>query len=125
MWHFDSECIEDRGAYVRIAERIRDLTGGRLALSNLRDHVDLEAGTAWLAFSSGGQDYRWDLRVDDDWVDPAVFEKFDQVLGHQAPGLRLICCDLGGQDCLLLAGGTKRLERLRIETGLDFVWMNP
>ena len=124
VWRFDTECIEDHGAYVAIAERIRNLAGGRLALSNLNDHVDVEAGVAWLAFNAGDQPYKWDLKVDDDWADPDVFVRFDQVLAEHAPGLRLIYYDLGGQDCLILMGDSSRLERLRAGTGLDFVWMN-
>jgi hypothetical protein len=124
VWHFDVECIEDHGAYVAIAERIRYLAGGKLALSNLRDYVDVERQVAWLAFTVGEQAYRWDLKADHDYVDPDVFARFDQVLAEHAPDLRLIYYDLGGQDCLILMGDSSRMERLRTGTGLNFVWMN-
>ncbi len=32
IWHFDTECIEDHGAYVAIAERMRTMAKGDLPL---------------------------------------------------------------------------------------------
>ncbi|MFO7715087.1 hypothetical protein [Desulfosarcina sp.] len=123
VWYVDTECITRPGDYIGIAERVADMSGGRLALSDLEDHVDVEAGTAWLAFKVGDRHYKWDLKVNDDWVDPEVFVRLDEVLQEHVPGVRLIYYDLGGQDCLVLMGDAIRLEQLRAATGLDFLWM--
>src|SRR4051812_27766745 len=37
VWHFDTECIEDHGSYVAIAERMRDLAQGDLSLTAIAD----------------------------------------------------------------------------------------
>src|ERR1700742_224977 len=46
VWHFDTECIEDNGSYLRIAQRMAELTQGSLVIENARDQVDLEARIA-------------------------------------------------------------------------------
>jgi hypothetical protein len=37
IWHFDAECIEDNGDYVRVLERFVILAKGLLPLTELRD----------------------------------------------------------------------------------------
>lgn len=123
VWYFDTECIYDNGAYVRIARRVQGLAAGRLKLVDLEDEVDVQKGVARLAFRVGEQRYKWDLEVSDDWVDTAIFGKMSDVLSKHAPGLRFIHLDLGGQDMLLLLGDAARLEKLRSTTGLDFEWL--
>ena len=44
IWHFDTECIEDHGAYAAIARRMKDLAQGELPLEEINDYVDVEAG---------------------------------------------------------------------------------
>src|SRR4029077_4464205 len=43
LWHFDTECIEGDGSYVRIAKRMAEMTQGSLPLSDIQDHVDIDA----------------------------------------------------------------------------------
>src|SRR5574339_1058459 len=43
VWHFDFECIEDHGDYVRIARRACEISGGELSLDPVSDFVDIEA----------------------------------------------------------------------------------
>jgi hypothetical protein len=124
VWHLDTECVEDDGAYVAVAERVQLLARDRVTFTNIRDRVNLDAEKVWLAFSAGGDKYRWDLEVQDDWIDTNVFTLFEEVLAKHADGLRFIYLDLGGQDCLLLLGDENRHERLRAATGLDFTWMS-
>ncbi len=101
LWHFDTECIEGEGSYAAIARRLSEMAGGSLPLANLRDHVDLEAGEAWLAFECRGHDYKIPCKVEDDWVDPAVFRHFVALLEAADPEKIFIYCDLGGQDCII------------------------
>lgn len=46
IWHLDTECIEDHGHYVVVAERMRALAGGDLPLEKIEDYVDLDEGVA-------------------------------------------------------------------------------
>src|ERR1041384_1175038 len=55
IWHFDTECIEDHGDYVAIAERLRTLAGGALPIGDIEDHVDVEAGGGRLALHRAGR----------------------------------------------------------------------
>ena len=89
LWMCDFERIEDHGDYRRILERLERMTGGVLGLTGIEDHVDIEAGTAWLAFDQGGKRARWDFRVDDDWVDPQVFVRYDSLLESAGSVTRL------------------------------------
>jgi hypothetical protein len=66
LWTFDTECIEDHGAYKKIAERMAELAGGSLPIENIRDYVDVENNEAWLAFSFHGKDIKIECEVKDD-----------------------------------------------------------
>lgn len=125
IWHFDTEAIEDHGSYVFIAERLRDLADGKLPFEAIRDYVDIEEGVAWLSFRLKQKDYRWDLVVESDWVDPVVFDKFDALLREATNGqFRFTYYGLG-QDLLIGIATPERLQELRARTGLDMTWLVP
>jgi hypothetical protein len=101
LWHFDSECIDGDGCYVRIAKRMAEMAQGSLSLSDIQDHVDIEQGTAWLQFKCKGRPVRVDCEVQDDWVDPKIFGRFVDLLAECDPEKLFIYYDLGGQDCII------------------------
>ncbi len=101
LWHFDTECIEDDGSYVRIAKRLADMTLGSLPLSEIQDHVDIDAGVAWLQFECEGTPVRIECCVQDDWVDTSVFGHFVDLLATCDPNKLYVYYDLGGQDCII------------------------
>ena len=123
VWHFDTECIEGPGSYVRIAQRMRELAGGALPLEHIEDHVDEEKGEAWLSFKLDGEDYKWTAAVEDDWVDPNIMSQFAELLAKRNAGKRVTYFDLGGQDCLIGCSTPEQFERLKGETGLNFQWL--
>lgn len=131
VWHFDTECIEGPGSYVRIAERMKDLSQGDLPITDITDHLDEMRdedeqrwqGIARLEFSLDETRSRWDLRIDNDWVDASVMSRFAQLLVERGTGRRYTYLDLGGQDCLIGCATPQQLEMLRNETGLDFNWL--
>ena len=112
VWHFDTECIEGPGSYVRIAERVAGMVGPELVLTDVRDHVDDDGEEASLSFTCGGQSHTWPLTFDHDWVDPKVFTRFVKLVKTQAPDRLLLYFDLGGQDCLLACADRNRLSDL-------------
>jgi len=118
-WHFDTECIEDYGSYVRIAERMAELTQGALVLENVRDQVDMEAGIASLDFEHAGESVHLDLKVDDDWVDPAVFSHFVRMLAVSDPSKVFLYHGTGGQDCVIACVTRDQFAALK-EAGADF-----
>ena len=123
IWHFDTECIEDHGDYQRIASRMRTLAQGDLPLANIEDFVDLESGTAWLAFSIDGKSERWTAKVEDDWVDPQILSRFAGLLESRKTARRYTCISLEGQDCLI--GCATKDEKVCLEqaTGLKVEWL--
>jgi len=125
IWHFDTECIEDHGDYARIASRLRALAQGDLPLQQIEDHVDVEAGEAWLAFQLGGQSHRWEAKVEDDWVDTNVLSRFAGLLVKQGRSRRFTYIDLGGgQDCLIGCSTPDQRSALRERTGLKVEWLD-
>jgi hypothetical protein len=123
IWHFDTECIYDHGDYAEIATRMRDLAHGELPLEEIRDHVDVDQGIAWVAFRLAGQEYRWDAVVNDDWADPDIFSNFAALLAAHSATHRFTYLDLEGQDCLIGCSTLEALIQLRDLTELDFVWL--
>lgn len=123
IWHLDTECIEDHGDYARIAMRVKELSGDELPLEEINDYVDVEEGKAWLAFRLDKRDYKWELEVDNDWVDTRIFTEFDTLLRGRQGNRRFTFLDLEGQDCLIGCSGPEQLEKLRATTALNFRWL--
>ena len=69
VWNFDTECITGGGSYVSIAKRLCEVAGRPDAFSNVQDHVDIDVGAAWIAYTVEGKQRRWSIEVTDDWAD--------------------------------------------------------
>jgi hypothetical protein len=113
LWHFDAECIDGDGSYVRIAKRMEEMAQGAIPLTDIQDVVDFENGTASLRFCCRGQTVEVECKVEDDWVDFTVFERFAELLAVHEPDKVFICHDLGGQDCILGCVTREQLGKLR------------
>lgn len=72
VWNFDTECITGTGSYVAIARRLCRVAGRPDAFRDVRDHVDLDSGEAWIEYTVDGKPRRWDIEVQDDWADTMV-----------------------------------------------------
>ncbi|MCQ0025566.1 hypothetical protein M4914_23260 [Streptomyces somaliensis DSM 40738] len=68
-WNFDTECVHGPGAYVGIARQLCRTTGRPDAFTDLRDHVDLSSGEAWIEYTVDGRARHWSAEVHDDWAD--------------------------------------------------------
>lgn len=123
VWYLDTECIEDHGHYVKIAERFRALAGGDLPLEDIEDYVDIDEGVAWLRFRLDGDQIRWDAAVDGDWADPSILSRFADLLAKRNTPKRFTYLDLRGQDCLIGRATPDQLAALRQHTQLDFQWL--
>ncbi|PEC47716.1 hypothetical protein COJ46_04325 [Bacillus sp. AFS077874] len=96
IWYLDTECIEDTGDYVRIAERIKDLSKNYLDLKNIKDYVDIENQEASISFTLDEEDYCWKLEVNDDWIDEKIIVKFNDLLEIKNSNNRVYILDLRG-----------------------------
>ncbi len=123
VWHFDTEAIEDHGAYVRIVENCSRLTGGDLKFEGVRDYVDVEKEIAWVEVSTNGRSDRIDLKIDNDWVDPKIFAKLQDWLDQAGSGRRFAVQGLG-QDVLLICKQPEQIRMINRATGLRFDDLN-
>jgi hypothetical protein len=119
VWHFDTEAIEDSGSYVRILNNCCRLTTGDLKFDSPTDHVDIENKIAWIDLTTPTGVERVEFKVDNDWVDPKVFDLFQDRLGATGSQRKLAAHDLG-QDVLLVCKPVEQIERINHETGLRF-----
>ena len=113
LWHFDTECIEGDGSYIRIAKRMVEMAQGSLPLSEFQDHVDIDAGEAWLRFKCQDKAIQIVCEVQDDWVDTGIFGHFVDLLATCDPKKLFVYYDLGGQDCII--GCTTRAQYARLQ----------
>ena len=120
LWHLDTECIEDHGDYKKIAACMAAMAKGSLPLDNIQDHVDVANKEAWLSFSFRGQAVKIPCKVQDDWVDPAVFGRFAELLAQSDSAKTYVYYDLGGQDCLIGCVTKEHLQNLNRQ-GIKFV----
>ena len=121
IWHFDAECIVEDGDYVQVLKRFVILTKGQLPLTDVRDHVDLENGEAWVEFTLDGQPVHWDLKVSDDWVDPGLYTQMQALAVSHCGGKKFFIVGLG-QDSLLCFGDAAMKDALSQLSGLKFQW---
>jgi hypothetical protein len=119
IWHVDAECIVEDGDYVRLLERFVILAHGTLPLQNLRDHVDLENGVAWVEFDLDGKTIHWDLPVSDDWMAPELFSNLQALASRSDQRFFITAL---GQDSLIGFGTAAMKAKLSELSGLTFAW---
>jgi hypothetical protein len=121
LWMCDLERVEDHGAYREVLERLERMTGNAARLAKITDFVDVEGRTAWAAFESDGREERWKFEVEDDWLDPSVIKRYDDLLDVRRSETRLWVNTLDYGQAVLLGAFTPEqkavLERLR-KTGM-------
>ena len=122
LWMCDFERIEDHGAYKDVVLRLESMTESALSLSGVRDYVDIEEGTAWVEFRHGDRTVRWDLKVDNDWLDPQVLVQYDDLLEGSGAGVRLYAnfSDYG-QVAFLAAFTPDQLKRFTKLTSIEMI----
>lgn len=119
IWHFDAECIYDHGDYTQIATRLCNMAGGDLPLQDIKDFVDVDAKVAWISFVLDKKEYKWDLAVDDDWLDSKLFFMFAQLLKERDCQKSFVEMPLG-QDLLITFCTPEQLRILNKLPGIKF-----
>ncbi|UOK42193.1 MULTISPECIES: hypothetical protein [Flavobacterium] len=121
-WHFDLEAIEDNGAYVDIMKNISRITNGELKFENIKDYVDIDNEKAWVSFEINGDKYKWDLKVDNDWADGALFDKVQDLTAKYKTSGKFTFYGLG-QDFILGYETEANLKKIKEQTGLKIEWL--
>jgi hypothetical protein len=123
-WDFDVEAIEDHGDYVEIIKNLERIARGAIKFENVKDYVDVEAEKAWVSFSVRGVKYKWDLRVDNDWVDETLFTRIVQLTNKLKTEGKFTYFDTGGQNAVIgFETPAKRAEIVKA-TGLEIIWLS-
>jgi hypothetical protein len=123
VWLMRAECAARGGDYAKVAHRMATLAGEALPIRSVEDEFDLRRGVAWLSFTLRGEQFRWPAKIEERWIDPTILSCFAALLEAQDAGVRYICLDLGGQDCLLGCATDEQFTALRKRTGLAFEWL--
>lgn len=77
----DYERIEDHGSYRELLERLELMHG--LGLQQIQDYVDIDQGQAWVSFVYRDQHHHWRARVDNDWLDESILDRYAELLKGQ------------------------------------------
>lgn len=72
LWNFDTECIEGKGDYQRILQRLCTLTADPKRLTDVEDHVDIEGGVASVRYRVDGELRQREAVINNDWADIEV-----------------------------------------------------
>ena len=123
LWLCDFERIEDTGNYREVIERLERMTARALRLERIEDAVEIEDDVAWVAFEHAGRRMQWDLKVDDDWLDPSVLLRYDALLSDAGGGFRLFADTADHGQCALL--GAFRPDEKRAFDAIAGVRMVP
>lgn len=123
-WDFDTEAIEDHGAYVEIMKNLERISRGEIKFENLKDYVDVEEEKAWVSFEFKGVKYKWDLKVNDDWVDENLFTKVVELTDKFKTKGKFTYFDTGGQDAVIGYESPEKREEIIKATGLKIEWLN-
>lgn len=123
-WDFDTEAIEDHGSYVDILKNLQRITRGSLKFENVKDYVNIEEEKAWVSFTFNGKDYKWNLKIDNDWVDTDLFSKIVNLTENSTSKGRYTYFDTGGQNAVIGFETAESLKEIKKKTGLKIVWLN-
>ena len=96
------------------------MTQGSLPLKNIRDHVDIENGEAWVEFELDGKTVHWDLEVSNDWVAPELYSNLQALVSARSDKKFFITAL--GQDSLIGFGDAALKQKLSELSGLKFEW---
>lgn len=122
-WDFDTEAIEDHGSYIDIINNLQRITRDELVFENIKDYVDIEEEKAWISFTFNGQNYKWDLKIDNDWVDPDIFTKIVELTKEHKTKGKYTVFETGGQDIVIGFETQETLKEIKNKTGLKISWL--
>jgi hypothetical protein len=121
IWHLDAECIVEDGDYASLLARFCILAKRDFSVVDVKDHVDIDAGEAWIDFTFNGQLYHWEIEVQDDWMDPGFYSKVSMLVRKATLEKSFFICAIG-QDSLISYGTAEQKAKLSKLSGLAFAW---
>jgi hypothetical protein len=124
VWGLNLEMINQTGDYVRIMENLSRITGDEIQFQNLKDSVPESGhnGDAWISFDFKGKSYKWDLKVNDDWVDLVLLTKIQKLIDEYNTRGDFTYYYYGDYIAISYFNADE-FNRFRIKTGLQLEWM--
>ena len=123
-WDLETDSVEGSGSYIRILHNLQRISRGELCFSNLEDYVNLEEKQAWVSFEVNGDYYKWNLEVDDDWIDPDIFSNVVALTYRYSTYGKFTYYSSGGQNVVVGYETAVALEKLKAVTGLGIEWLS-
>lgn len=114
----DSECIETPRDLVRVMKWLGALTGKALAIRGIKAGIDpLDELSFLVSFELDGRCFNWRLENNEDWLDPEMLLRYDELLAAEGAGIAIfeVLLEAQGQDWLLVAlapGDERKLAEL-------------
>jgi len=118
LYAFDTECVEDAGAYAEVLGELARFSGGALAISQIVDEIEYGQGAAELKFICNAERVTLQLKQEDDWFDVRVIDALATLLARSGADARYFVVDTGDQIAAvgcLPAASVARLKRLAPE----------
>ncbi len=95
-----------------------------IKFENLKDYVDVEEEKAWVSFTVNGVNYKWDLKVDNDWTDENLFTKVIELTNKLKTKGKYTYFNTGGQDMVIGFETPEKRDEIIKATGLKIEWLN-
>lgn len=85
---FDAECINKDGDYKAIVDDLAAICEGQMPVQNTEDSI--ERGNAHVQFDLDGESHKFELKVNEDWVDPSIFDKIGTLFSKRTKGAKAL-----------------------------------
>lgn len=115
--------VRGSACYVRIVERLRDLSSGSLPLDDVEQETDEDERLVRLRVRVDTRVHEWAFHTHDQWLDPTLLTRVAQLQRARGPQKCYSYADLGPQGCLVGCFTAPQLYLLRNGTGLGWRWL--
>jgi hypothetical protein len=121
---FDIKSIEGKGSYKTILETLSRISDGDLNFQNIQDYCDdNEDNKAWVSFKLNGDEYKWNLKVDDTYIDENLFYNIQHLCKKYNKKGRLTYFSDGEQFVISYLTDDE-FAKFNIAAGLTIEWLN-
>jgi hypothetical protein len=105
-------------------KNLERLSHGEIKFEKLKDFVDIEKEKAWVSFTVNKVNYKWNLKVNDDWVDEELFTKVVELTNKLNTKGKYTYFDTGGQSAVIGYETPEKRDEIIKATGLKIEWLN-
>lgn len=120
---FDWEGFDMSREYVYILNGVNAMADGELTITDARQEMsdaDWEKGRGiiHLYFSVNGEPYEYNMKLENDWIDPDIIRNINDAFQTSGIEKRVYAMGDGGQGCILLYGDKDWAKAFEKATGI-------